>query len=593
MNILGLSAFADSSAALVRDGAVVCAIEEERLNRIKHYEGMPWLSMHECLRLGSLRVGDIDAIAFGWDPFRGWRTRIAATIISLFRTPQAFGGKLARSDGYLKGCKNILCMKSALRRMHPTEESRQTVHYVPHHDAHAASAFLTSPYDTANIIVADGIGESASVSFYTGEGTSIRRTGAIPFPHSLGHVYASVTGFLGFRMTYDEGKVMALASFGEDSHRDLFRALLRIDAATKSIKVDTALLDYHAARQGQFPRRWILATGLMPRRHGEPLTRRHMDLACSLQHCVEEAVLALLRLRFGDQGRMPLCAAGGLFLNSVMNGRIVREYNDRFHVQPASGDNGVSLGSALKVGADRDPRFQRCRMRSASLGREYGVAEISEACSAAGVTPHRPADIFEAAALLIAEGKVVGWFRGRMEFGPRALGNRSILADPTCARIKDAVNDKVKHREPFRPFAALVLLDEAGEYFEDVKESPFMLKVFRFRERYLSTFPAITHVDGSCRLQTVEGEENPELVRLLLGVRARTGHAMLLNTSLNTANQPIVNTPAEAIDLFLRSKMDAMILDDHCIIREEREWGRSQDATAMAPLQAKAGRKDQ
>jgi carbamoyltransferase len=567
MNILGLSVFCDSAAAIVADGRIVCAVEEERLNRVKHYDGMPWLAIGECLEIADMSLEDIDIIAISWNPLLGWKTRIAETVKSMFLVPHAFKGKLARGSGYIKGCGEILRLRRSLVGMFDGSEVRQKIVFVRHHLAHAASAFLVSAYEVADIMVADGVGERATISFFTGKGIRLSQIGQVDLPHSLGHLYASLTAFLGFRITHDEGKVMALAAFGEDTYRDLFSKLVRIDKARKTLHIDTRILDYHAARKGVYSSRWLELTGMHPRRPDEPLNQRHKDLACSLQKCLEEKTFSLLDMYFRDRGQMPLCAAGGLFLNSVLNGKIVRSYNDRFFVQPAAGDNGSSLGAALYVGSTRDRHYQKHTLVDVYLGRQFKDEEIREALHMHSLHPRMSNNIFSETADFIAQGKVIGWFRDRMEFGPRALGNRSILASPTVARMKEVLNSKVKHREEFRPFAGSVMLEEAHEYFECVQESPFMLKVFHFRDRHKKTFPAISHFDNSCRIQTVTQQQ--DLYRLLKEIKKRTGHGMVLNTSMNVAGEPIVNTPSEAIEVLRNSELDVLVLGDYIIRKED------------------------
>jgi len=376
MNLLGLSVFVDSSAALVRQGRIVHAVEEERLNRIKHYEGLPWLALEECLTEGGLTIREMDALAVGWNPFRGWHVRMGQSLRSIFAMPAAFTCKVVRGQGYLHACRQILTLRQALEHRYGCDDLPCPIHYVPHHLAHAASAFFCSPYDSANVIVADGIGESATISFFTGSGNRLQEVGHLRFPHSLGHLYASVTGFLGFRMAYDEGKVMALAGFGRDTFRDLFAQVLKINPARGTVHLNTRLLDYHAAREGLFSQQWICATGLESRRPGEPLTPRHEDLACSLQVRLQEAVLSLLKARFPQHSERPLCAAGGLFLNSVLNGKISREYIPDFYIQPAAGDNGVSLGAALAVQAAFNPQSPRHVMNDAFLGKSYDSSDF-------------------------------------------------------------------------------------------------------------------------------------------------------------------------------------------------------------------------
>ena len=573
MNVLGLSMFADSSAAVVREGRVVSAVEEERLNRIKHFEGMPRLATAECLDIAGMRLGDVDAVAIGWNLRRGWITRLGHTAKAALTEPNALAGKMDRGNGYLRGCRDILLLRHHLKRLFPDQRVPR-ITYVDHHVAHAASAFLCSPFDEADIMIADGIGEAASISFYRGAGTEIRRLHSICFPHSLGHAYASVTGFLGFRMTCDEGKVMALASYGEDRYRSLFRDLVRISEDGRRIHVDTGLLDYHAARQGVFPDVWLQRTGLGPRLAGEPLEARHRNLACSLQKRIEEAVVALLDAHFPMWPERNLCAAGGLFLNSVLNGILARKCGGRLFVQPATGDGGASLGAALAADALIDERFRRHEMMSASLGRAYSDDDVARAVAAVGGPAGSPSrkgtgSVFERTADLLAEGAIIGWFQGRMEFGPRALGNRSILAWPGFDWMKDTLNARVKHRESFRPFACAVLREDVAEYFAEAHDSPSMLKVFGLKPEYRSAFPAISHVDGSCRVQTVTRERAPELHELLLAVKRRTGHGIVLNTSMNDAGEPIVDTPSQALALLCTTDLDGVAVHDRVVMRSD------------------------
>lgn len=568
MNILGLAPFTDSSATIVQDGKIICAVEEERLNRVKHYEGIPWLAINECLEIANMPFRDIDIIAVGWNPFLGWKTRIVETIKSMFRMPEAFKSKVSKGNRYISGCREILRLKKSLAWVFEGNEVCQKVIFINHHLAHAASAFFVSPYDTANIIVADGVGEFATISFFTGEENNIRKIGHIKLPNSLGHLYASITSFLGFRMTHDEGKVMALSSFGEDTYGELFSRLLRVNKAHKTIEINSRLLDYHAARNGFFSQEWIKLTGMIPRKKEEPLSKQHKDLAHSLQACIEDTMFSLLRMYF-PRNQKALCAAGGLFLNSVMNGKIIRNYNNKFFIQPAAGDNGVSLGAALYINSAKDRNYQRQPLINVFLGREFKDRDIRKALEIHSITPLISNNIFSETSDLIVQGKVVGWFRGRMEFGPRTLGNRSILACPTNERIKDIVNLKVKHRENFRPFAGSVILEEAHKYFDYLQESPFMLKVFYFKNKYRGIFPAISHIDSSCRIQTVTKQQNADLYRLLEEIKNRTGYGMVLNTSMNVSGEPIVNTPNEAIDLIKKTDLDIMILENYIIRKED------------------------
>lgn len=564
MQILGLSVFCDASAAIICNNKIVCAAEEERINRIKHYEGFPWLAMKECLNTANMQLRDVNIIAVGWNPYLGWLNRIKGSLQSLINSPPSFIFKIRRGTGYISRCKDLLLLKSSLSRRF-AEKITQTVVFVDHHLSHASSAFFLCPWDEANAVVADGVGESATISFYTCRQNQIRRIKRILFPHSLGHVYASVSKFLGFRMCYDEGKVMALASFGTNTYADLFNDVITVNHNKGNIWVDTTLLDYHAARYGLFSDKWKKMTELAPRREGDPLTQKHKNLACSLQKRVERTIVDLLKSNIPDFNK-PLCAAGGLFLNAAINGRILREVNHRYFVQPAAGDNGVSIGSALYVASRRVRNYEKLRLSNVFLGRDFTHDQIKKCLRD---TPNRyrlSNDICEEAAEYIAQGKIVGWYQGRMEFGPRALGNRCILANPLLPEMKNLLNSKVKHREHFRPFAGSVILEDGHKYLEDYQESPFMLKVFYFKKAFRNTFPAITHIDNSCRIQTVSRANKP-LYPLLQKVKKNIGFGMILNTSLNIKDQPIVNTPQEALALLNSTELDVLVINNFVVHR--------------------------
>jgi carbamoyltransferase len=567
MITLGLSIFADSSAGIIKDGEILCAVEEERLNRIKHYEGLPRLSVLECLNNAGLDYKEIDRIAIGWNPLKGWTRRIGVSLISSFFDMQFFTRKLLRGDNYIKGCKNILFLNKILGQDIKSNFQKKKIKYVNHHLAHSASAYLTSPFESANIIVADGIGESETISFFTGHENRINKIKSIKYPHSLGHLYASITGFLGFKMTSDEGKVMALASYGEDTYRELFDDLVKTDYENGTFRLNIKLLDYHLARNGIFKDEFIKKTGLGQRKKDGEINKKHKDLACSLQRCIERVIFLLLRKSFPDAVGKPLCAAGGLFLNSVLNGKILTEFTDKYYVFPAAGDNGVSVGSALYLNSFGNSNFKKQILNDLSLGRLYGEEEILKALKSYPVKYNKSQNIFDDTANLIVSGKVIGWFSGRMEFGPRALGSRSILASALSDKMKEKVNSKIKHREEFRPFACAVLRDEADNYFENFQDSVFMLKVFRFKKSFANTFPAVSHVDNTCRIQTVTETNNPRFYKLLLKIKELSGYGIVLNTSMNDNGQPIVNTPIEAVELLLKTDIEAMILENYMVTK--------------------------
>jgi carbamoyltransferase len=564
MLTLGLGVFDDASSSIVKDGEIVYAIEEERLNRIKHYSGIPFLSIDECLKYSGIRIEELDKIAIGWNPYFGWITRTSESLKSIISNGESANLKFKRGGSYLKGCINILKLKKSLSEKYNFRDKIPPINYVNHHFAHAASVYFTSPYENCNIFVADGIGESDTISFFKAMKGKIKRINSIKYPASLGHLYASITGFLGFKMTCDEGKVMALASYGEDNYRDVFERVFRVGKSPNDLKMDISILDYHSARWGGFSKKWLDMVGMMPRKKGEPLNKKHKDLTCSLQNKIERIVFSLLEQNFPEGKGKPLCSAGGLFLNSVLNGKIINEYTSDYYIFPATGDNGVSIGSALYTNS-LNGTFKKNVIKDAYFGNGYSRDIISNTILKSGIDAEKHDNVFNETAELLEAGKVVGWYRGRMEFGPRALGNRSILANPKPEWMKDLVNEKVKHRESFRPFAAAVLLEDANEYFENLVESPFMLKVFKIKDKYKNIFPAIIHVDNSCRVQTVSKENNPDFYKLLLSIKERSGHGIILNTSMNDAGEPIINTPEEAIRLFKKTKIDVMVLEDYIL----------------------------
>jgi len=561
MNILGLSVFDDSSATIVRNSEIICAVEEERLNRIKHFSGVPYLAVDECLNLSGMDFGDIDYIAIGWNPYLGWGTRIANSIKHAILDGASAGSKMKRGGSYLKGCLDIIKLKNYFKSKYSGRKI-PPIKYVNHHLAHASSAFYTSPFEESKIIVADGVGESETISFYETKNGRIIKIDSIFYPVSLGHLYAAITGFLGFKMTYDEGKTMALASYGEDRYREIFENTFSVKGRRKYF--DISAIDYHSARSGIFSKKWLQVTGMEPRKKNERFEKCHFDLACSLQSHVERSILYLLGNYFPGSEGEPLCSAGGFFLNSVINGKIIDEFTDKYYVFPAAGDNGVSTGAALYINS-KFGKAGKKKITNAYFGRDYPDEEIYSNLKETGLEIKKSDEVYKETAEILKSGLITGWYSGRMEFGPRALGNRSILADPGFEWMKDRINSKVKHREEFRPFAAAVLLEEAEEYFEKVVESPYMLKVFQIKDKYKHTFPAICHIDGSCRVQTVSEENNPVFYRLLKEIKNKSGYGLILNTSMNDVGEPIINKPSEAVNLFRKTELDVMVMGKYIL----------------------------
>jgi carbamoyltransferase len=558
--ILGISAFYhDAAACLLRDGALVAAAQEERFSRVKHDPNFPKHAIAYCLREGGITAADLEAVAFYDKPIlkfdrliRTYLSVAPAGLVSFVRIVPSWVWQKLRVPKLLK------------------KEVGFTgpLYYAEHHESHAASAFYASPFDEAALLTIDGVGEWTTTAMGTGRGTTIALTREIRFPHSLGLLYSAFTAYLGFKVNSDEYKVMGAAPYGAPTYAELIRRELVEVRPDGSFRLN---LDYFAFTRGakMFNRRFEELFGGPPRDPRAKITAREWDIAASIQRVTEDIVLAMCRSLHDETGQTALCLAGGVALNCVANGRVIRETPfTRLFVQPAAGDAGGALGAALIVehaimGQPRHPA-----MTHALYGPSYGDDDIRSVISAQPLPSRTLSEeaLLQATAALIAAGKVVGWFQGRMEFGPRALGNRSILADSRSPSMRDQVNRKIKFREGFRPFAPAVLEERVGEYFEIDQPSPFMLLVAQVRPER-RTIPAVTHVDGSARIQTVTEASNPRFYRLIQAFDRLTGVPIILNTSFNVRDQPIVCTPAEAFDCFMRTDMDAVVLGDHLVCK--------------------------
>ncbi len=448
---------------------------------------------------------------------------------------------------------------------------RAKLHFMAHHPAHAASAFLVSPFDEAALLTIDYIGEWTSTWQGIGRGTRIEPLHAINYPHSLGVFYSAITDYLGFQRASDEYKVMGLAPYGEPEFYDEFRQIVAPNGRLGDYKInlDWTTFQYRpGSRLGYFSEKFVRRFGA-PRAKGAEMQARHRNIAASAQKVVEEAVLRMAHALHAETGLKNLCLAGGVALNCSMNGRLLREGPfDRIFIQPAAGDDGIAIGGALQLYHELTGAPRCYEMRDARLGPEFTDAQVREAIKRSGLPFESPPDIEARAADLIADGNIVGWFQDRAEFGPRALGARSILADPTRADMKDRVNCVVKHRESFRPFAPSCVEERAQEFFPGCGDSPFMLFVHTVAPEKRPLLPAITHVDGTARVQTVSAKIQPRYHRLLLEFEQRRGVPVLLNTSFNVMGEPIVNTPDDAIRCFLGTGIDALVLGNHIIVKK-------------------------
>jgi carbamoyltransferase len=587
MDVLGINAFhADAAAALLREGALVAGIEEERLNRVKHWSGFPARAIEAVLEMGGTALSSVEAVAISRDPWR----RLGRRLMFALRRA-ASGGAGAR----LRNLRQVAGVADRLRALGGTRPFRGRVHHVEHHRAHLASAFYCSPFDEAACLTVDGFGDFVSSMSAIGRGHRLQVLDAVAFPHSLGILYTAVTQYLGFHSYGDEYKVMALGSFGQPRHIDALNRVVqltddggfRTDPAFFRHASEGVTMTWEDGRPEIGPlwsARLEEALG-PPRAPGAPLTEREFDVAASLQAAYERAFFHRLRWLQRRSGLRRLCLAGGCALNSVANGKIAAETGfEEVFVQPAAGDAGTALGAAQYVWHHVMGHARGFRMEHAYWGPGYteerlegalrerlGGLDSGQTVTAAGTTVRMrravsDQDLFGETAAALAAGRIVGWYQGRSEWGPRALGNRSILADPRRAGMKDELNARIKRRESFRPFAPSVLEERASEWFDGSSPDPFMVTVRPIRPRRLQEIPAVAHVDGTGRLQTVSRAQNPRYWGLLRSFEDRTHVPVLLNTSFNE-NEPIVNTPEEALDCFLRAGMDSLVLGDWMVDR--------------------------
>jgi carbamoyltransferase len=582
--ILGLNAYhGDAAAALVVDGELVNAAEEERFTRIKHGAGFPAQAAAWCLARAGLTLGDLDHVAIGRNPKANLGAKVLRT---LTRGPSPRYVK-AR----LENASRVRDVKGELEAALGAEVGAQ-LHHVEHHQAHVASAFFASPFDEAAILSVDGFGDFASTMLAEGRGSSFEVLERVLFPHSLGIFYTAVTQWLGFPNYGDEGKVMGLAPYGTPRFLDEMRVIVRPKGDVFELD-----LDYFRHHREGVDMTWDAGTPTIgtlfsdrmeeafgpARGPDEELTALHEDVAASLQAVLEESYLHLVDALWQRTKIPNICLAGGVALNAVANGRIRPETQfEEVFVQPAAGDSGIAVGSALYVWHQELGRPRGSAMEHAYWGPEYSEAECAAALAAGGLEAERLDDeaLFAYVAERIAEGDVVGWFQGRMEYGPRALGHRSIVADPRREDIKDVLNARIKQREPFRPFAPSILAGSTGEWFEQDYTSPYMVLVYKTRIDKRELIPGVNHVDDTGRVQTVTEEASPRFYRLIEAFERVTGVPILLNTSFNE-NEPIVMTPQHAVETFQKTRMDLLVLGNSVVRREAGTDAKASDSAAV------------
>ena len=599
MLILGLNAYhGDASACLLRDGEIVAAAEEERFRRIKHWAGFPSEAIRYCLQEAGATLAEIDYVAINSDPSASFLKKLSYT---LQRRPD-----IALILDRVRNQSKRHSIESELAAAFPASKFKGTVHRVEHHLAHLASCFLVSPFREATVVSVDGFGDFASAAWGVGRDNDITIEGRVYFPHSLGVFYQALTQYLGFPYYGDEYKVMGLAPYGAPKFLPQMREIVQL-LDDGGFSLDTSYFRHHKEKivyewEGGSPHVGTMFSSALEdllgpaRSKDEPLTDRHHDIARSTQAMYEEAFFHLLRTLHSRHGLDSVTLAGGCAMNSVANGKVRRETPyKRVYIQSAAGDAGGAIGAATQIwrmvaderqghrgyapsALEGDTGLRRPVMDHAYLGSSFSDAEISslieqraqeitnEGCQFLRISEE--SELCKETAEAVSRGQVVGWFQGRMEWGPRALGNRSIICDPRRSDMKGILNSKIKRRESFRPFAPSILKEYVADWFEEDGDVPFMMQVYQIREEKRSTIPAVTHVDGSGRLQTVYRQTNPLYWRLIDEFRRLTGVPMVLNTSFNE-NEPVVCRPEEALNCFLRTKMDLLVLGNWIFSRQQ------------------------
>lgn len=578
--ILGINAYhGDSSACLLRDGRLVAAAEEERFRRIKHWAGFPTKAIKYCLAAAGVTLSDLDIVAINQDTGANIWRKVRYTALH-YPSPSLVLDRIKNKN-------KRASVLEELAHAFPSETLRADIRHVEHHLAHLASAFLVSPFKDATVVSVDGFGDFASAAWGVGHHGHIEPEEKVYFPHSLGIFYQALTQYLGFHKYGDEYKVMGLAPYGKPLHMESMRKIVQLKHSG-SFCLDLSYFRHHKDKieyhwQNGEPTVGLLYSAALvdllgpPRRSDEEITERYRDIAHSLQAMYEEAFFHLLARLHERHGLDALALSGGCAMNSVANGKVYRRTPFRsMYIQSAAGDAGGAIGAAFSAAATYGHGSEPFHMEHAFWGPEYDTHYIEallrrekpaldgEHCTVRLVEDE--GELVNEVAQSIEQGLVIGWFQGRMEWGPRALGNRSILADPRRADMKEILNVKIKRRESFRPFAPSVLREHVSDWFETDDDVPFMMQVYQIRPERRRMIPAVTHVDGSGRLQTVQQHTNSRYYRLIEAFRKLTGVPMVLNTSFNE-NEPVVCRPEEALACFLRTKMDVLVLEHFVITR--------------------------
>jgi carbamoyltransferase len=594
MRILGISAYYhDSAAVLLTDGVITAAAQEERFTRKKHDPGFPTNAIQYCLEEGGISLSDVDLVAFYDKPFLKFE-RLLETYVTF--APKGFTSFRKALPIWIREKlfqKDLLCKE--LKTMAPRIKWADRLLFSEHHESHAASAFYPSPFDEAAVLTMDGVGEWTTTSVAIGRGNKMEMERELHFPHSLGLLYSAMTYYTGFRVNSGEYKVMGLAPYGEPKYADLILHKLMDVKQDGTFRLDQSYFDYCTGLTMTNDKFAKLFDGPARNPEVDRITQKHMDLAASVQMATEEVVLRLTRSLARETGMQNLCLAGGVALNCVANGKVLRDGAfKQIWVQPAAGDAGGALGAALLAhaahGGDRQRGVLGDAMNGSYLGPAYRQDDIERRLTAAGAkfTVLSDNDLIKTTATALADGKAAGWFQGRMEFGPRALGGRSILGDPRSPAMQKTLNLKVKYRESFRPFAPSVLREDLEDWFEMDVDSPYMLMVANVAEKHRltvnndgkelfgidklnvvrSSIPAVTHVDYSARIQTVHKETNPHYHALISEFKRQTGCPVVVNTSFNVRGEPIANTPEDAFRCLMGTEIEALAIGN-CYLPKE------------------------
>jgi carbamoyltransferase len=567
--VLGISAFYhDSAAALVAEGKIIAAVQEERFTRKKHDDGFPANAIQSCLDQAGLEPGQLDYVGFYDKPLLKFE-RLLETYLAC--APLGFQSFFRAMPLWLK--RKLHLPREINRGLNRVLEKR--IVFAGHHESHAASAFFPSPFEEAAILTLDGVGEWATASYGTGRGNRVDLSCELHFPHSLGLLYSAFTYFCGFKVNSGEYKLMGLAPYGEPRYKDVILDKLIDLKADGSFRMDMSYFKYHRGLTMTSKKFHHLFDG-PPRKPETPLTRREKDLAASIQKVTEEIMLRAVKHVHKETGMRNLCLAGGVALNCVGNGRVLREGPfDNIWIQPAAGDAGGALGVALLIWHQLldNPRQAQAgdSQKGSLLGPRFSADEIRAFLDETGAIYNDLEEdpLLDRVVDLLEKEKVVGWMQGRMEFGPRALGSRSILGDARSEKMQSQLNLKIKFRESFRPFAPVVLNDRAADYFATDRDSPYMLLTADVKQPVI---PAVTHVDNSARLQTVDAERHGRFHRLLKRFEEKTGCPVLINTSFNVRGEPIVCTPEDAWRCFMATNMDALVLE-RCLLMKTDQAG--------------------